>query len=846
MALQTVNFTANTNWTVPSRAYILSVFLVGGGGAGGNGGGGGGAGGRVLLSSGYLTTPGSVIGVTIGPGGAPNGGTGGTTVFGALSVAGGTGGANTGGSGGSTSANIYGTISNRSGGAGNGDSGAGGASPANNGSNSHGAGAAGFNFNGTFYAGGGGGGYGTFNQSTARPLRGAPGGAGGGGWGGGEGAPGSPGAANTGGGGGGGCRAGTLVTRGTLGNYNNSPAAPYNTVANQNGGAGGSGFVQIRYDEAEAFLTTSGSGVAEGDSIVVYLKTKNIPNGTVLGFTLSGSGITASDFTPASLTGSFTVSSTDGGLTGTASTTITVASDAGITEVAETVTITLVNNLASTTFNIGDLYQSPISPTTDSPGNLVIGRQYTISSVGTTVWTDLGASANTIGTTFTATGTGLVPFGNFVVGRSYTIVSVGNTDFTKIGAAANTVGTTFTATGTGLVNAGSFVIGNKYCIVSLGDTVWGDIDNPPTSKQYNVNDTFTAGSVGSGTGIAMPVISLGINSPIGTASQGSGTASGTWVSKTIQVSDFNDIRNKVAGVLGTGSGASGYGQTLLSSPITTSNKVTVTDWNNLKYDIINAYYHQVGTIPSLPTVSTGETVKANVVTTPYRKYDTWADVIVAQKFNIASSQAIVRTSPASGAGQWYTETSWPGALGATWDTRIYAVVNVLWDSASAARYFFNSGGEIRFNSTRVNTSLSSPQTMAWTSLLAGSGTVGFGGDKPINGTGTANGGNFYRLDNTFRTVFSSTATNPYSTNTYKISARTPGVADNSTGAARSIEFMIEWLDQHVALGGVTEAVDGTFRLTLSTLEASGVLQPAAAGTFSVSSPTIVFTTPITT
>lgn len=39
-------------------------------------------------------------------------------------------------------------------------------------------------------------------------------------------------------------------------------------------------------------------------------------------------------------------------------------------------------------------------------GNFIIGRQYTIATVGTTVWTNIGASANAVGTTFTATGIG--------------------------------------------------------------------------------------------------------------------------------------------------------------------------------------------------------------------------------------------------------------------------------------------------------------------------------------------------------------------------------------------------------------------------------------------------------
>lgn len=39
--------------------------------------------------------------------------------------------------------------------------------------------------------------------------------------------------------------------------------------------------------------------------------------------------------------------------------------------------------------------------------------------------------------------------GGFIVGRDYTILTVGTTDFTAIGASANTIGTVFTATGIG-------------------------------------------------------------------------------------------------------------------------------------------------------------------------------------------------------------------------------------------------------------------------------------------------------------------------------------------------------------------------------------------------------------
>lgn len=90
---------------------------------------------------------------------------------------------------------------------------------------------------------------------------------------------------------------------------------------------------------------------------------------------------------------------------------------------------------------------------------LVASTWYKITSVATTDFTLVGASANTVGTIFQAlgvgTGTGRVSLisnvtaGAFVVGSTYTITSVGTTNFTLVGASANTVGTKFVASGVG-------------------------------------------------------------------------------------------------------------------------------------------------------------------------------------------------------------------------------------------------------------------------------------------------------------------------------------------------------------------------------------------------------------
>jgi hypothetical protein len=55
------------------------------------------------------------------------------------------------------------------------------------------------------------------------------------------------------------------------------------------------------------------------------------------------------------------------------------------------------------------LVRTVTSPASIAAGLFVVGREYTITFVGTTTWTQIGASSGTVGVVFVATGTGLEP-----------------------------------------------------------------------------------------------------------------------------------------------------------------------------------------------------------------------------------------------------------------------------------------------------------------------------------------------------------------------------------------------------------------------------------------------------
>ena len=112
--------------------------------------------------------------------------------------------------------------------------------------------------------------------------------------------------------------------------------------------------------------------------------------------------------------------------------------------------------------NIGDI--DSISTAVDPERNLVMwnytnvsgGRSLLIYNFETQKWSEADTDVDYLSTLAT-TGTSLdaidsaynVSAGSFVVGKQYTIRTVGTTSFTGIGAVANTVGVLFTATGVG-------------------------------------------------------------------------------------------------------------------------------------------------------------------------------------------------------------------------------------------------------------------------------------------------------------------------------------------------------------------------------------------------------------
>jgi hypothetical protein len=278
------------------------------------------------------------------------------------------------------------------------------------------------------------------------------------------------------------------------------------------------------------------------------------------------------------------------------------------------------------------------------------------------------------------------------------------------------------------------------------------------------------------------------------------------------------IQNKAESLIGTGSGTLGYGQTVQSSDVFTGNLITKAQWDLLKFDIINIRLHQTGDISQVVNVNVGDPIGFGP-SAPNTNYNILLDDSIAKRFLISGSQSIV----AAKASQTYSTP---------WATQAQATLTVTFGDANQGRYFFNSGGKIRFNSSLVG-AVTTPQITAWINFLNSVGTQGFGADTDPTV-------NYYTLTNSYQTYYQSFLSSPYSANSYRLEART-NVANNSTGTATQLELRVTLLDSYIDPDTITgnveppgDAVDGTLTISVSELKASGQLQPA--GTFSITSP----------
>lgn len=286
-------------------------------------------------------------------------------------------------------------------------------------------------------------------------------------------------------------------------------------------------------------------------------------------------------------------------------------------------------------------------------------------------------------------------------------------------------------------------------------------------------------------------------------------------SDLIRVPDYNDIRDSISEVITNGSGTYGYGQALNATSVAVGNFVTKAQWDALRYDIINALLHQTGTVPTITSPSVGDEI-AYGDQQPNRQYADLVTVARNNRFEIGSNQYSIETLASR-------------TQDVVFNVTLQTIVTVSFTDANRARWFFNSGGKIRLNSSFEDV-LGTDQSYSWTVLTSNTGTPAFGAStSPIG---------FYSLTNQNQVFFTYSIGGIYNQNSWRILVRSD-VADNSNAGATQIIFTIQWVDSYADLMdvGPGDQVSGRMTLNVSMIKPTGVLYPGQApGSFVVLPP----------
>jgi hypothetical protein len=256
----------------------------------------------------------------------------------------------------------------------------------------------------------------------------------------------------------------------------------------------------------------------------------------------------------------------------------------------------------------------------------------------------------------------------------------------------------------------------------------------------------------------------------------------------ISASTFNGIQQKAVGILGTGGvipgtvtadSRYGYGQSTVSAPVAVGNIIRATSWVNLRSDLVKARTHQIGSVgtgtgvgpawANLVSISSGTVISSTIVT----QYQGVAAQLLTDKFTAFSSQL--------------GSTAVSSVRTATWGlTGVLPAIThsfrTTFSDATQARYYFNSGGVIKYAATLTGGGLLAGNLAkynAWVNTLSGMGTLTFAINQSSStfgaftvtktgGTGTTTSITLSAVD---QVIYTTTMASPYATNTLTISAK---------------------------------------------------------------------------
>jgi hypothetical protein len=279
----------------------------------------------------------------------------------------------------------------------------------------------------------------------------------------------------------------------------------------------------------------------------------------------------------------------------------------------------------------------------------------------------------------------------------------------------------------------------------------------------------------------------------------------------IQATDYNGFASTTAGgnvnvIWGAGTGDAGYGQSTTLATVSAGGTVTATQWASLVNRISSIASHQ------------GTTITARTAPT--------AGNVIAVLSAVQTDLNNCYTNRGNAAGTGSQFTSWTGTSSKTSATgsgstpwTITFTHTVTWASAAAARYFFNAGGRIKWETSK--TADATAADTEWNDLAntlvgdifitGGTGTqtisgTAYTGTTKIGGTGTpdtlATTVGWYDLTTGDTLIYRQYAdTSPYTGQYIAINAKT-------AGAGTQLVLTTTWVDPGGSAAGSSDDISG--------------------------------------
>jgi hypothetical protein len=294
---------------------------------------------------------------------------------------------------------------------------------------------------------------------------------------------------------------------------------------------------------------------------------------------------------------------------------------------------------------------------------------------------------------------------------------------------------------------------------------------------------------------------------------------------TISATDYNALvggdpvtsSGALNTVWATGGTTAGYGQTALAN-VTVGQTVAASEWANLVNKTANAATHQGTSITAVTAPVVGGTI------TYLSAIPTNLTTIYAPRLNAATQGATVANT---------------ATYGSTWSTQITFTHTISFANGNAARYFFNSGGQLKLTCSHANTTAginlllnnlaSNVGTVVMSAPSSGTASIAsttFNGITKVGGGGNAptistNSG-YYAMTTSNANVFTQTAsTGPsgYLATYIRVIAKSNGT-QGSNGDAGSIITLYTLWDE--VPDGLTAGTGSTVTVTAQAPETTNL------------------------